>query len=268
MKKNKYTFLIVTPSYNQGSYIKKTINSVLSQDVSVKYIVMDGNSNDNTVDILKTYSNKIHWKSEKDRGQTDAINKGILFFKEYVKKQPVSKKYIFAYINSDDYYLPYALKRVVLAFDKNPKSQWVVGDYEVLSQKNNTFHNLLIVTWKNILKRIFSLSTLLVLNPIAQPSTFIRWEAVEKIGLFNTTLSYVMDYEYWLRLQKKFGNPYFLKEKISTFRIHDVSKGGSQFEKQFNEQYKIAKTFTNNYCILLLHRIHNWIIITLYRLTK
>lgn len=86
---------IITPSYNQGSFIKQTIDSVLNQNYqNLEYWVIDGGSTDKTVKILKSYGRKIKWISEKDKGQTDAINKGL-------KKITGD---IIAFINSDDYY--------------------------------------------------------------------------------------------------------------------------------------------------------------------
>ena len=91
---------IVTPSYNQGRFIEETILSVLNQDYpSIEYIVMDGGSTDQTLDILRKYTGRLTWYSEKDKGQSDAINKGLR----------LAKGEILAYLNSDDTYLPGAI---------------------------------------------------------------------------------------------------------------------------------------------------------------
>ena len=95
---------IVTPSYNQGRFIEETILSVLNQDYpNIEYIVMDGGSTDQTLEILRKYEERVTWFSEKDKGQTDAINKGLR----------LAKGEILAYLNSDDTYLPGAVTRAV-----------------------------------------------------------------------------------------------------------------------------------------------------------
>src|SRR5690606_33014626 len=92
---------VVTPSYNKGKFIKETIESVLSQDYpNIEYIVMDGGSTDETVDILKSYGDRIAWISEKDDGQADAVNKGIAR----------ARGEIIGWLNSDDTYLPGAVR--------------------------------------------------------------------------------------------------------------------------------------------------------------
>lgn len=264
----KYKFLIVTPSYNQGTFIKKTIQSVLSQDYACNYIVIDGGSTDNTVKVLKKFGTQLEWISEKDAGQTAAINKGIRKLADTIKKDTEPFEYIFAYINSDDYYLPGAFKTVVNEFEKDQEKSWLVGEYTIESVSHNLFHNILVKTWKTFLKLVYSKNLLLILNPIAQPSTFIKWKALKKNGIFNEKLRYVMDYEYWLRLQSKYGNPIFLSKCLSCFRIHEASKGGSQFKKQFKEQYDIARRFTKNTFLLALHKLHNWFTIQMYSIMK
>ncbi|MBE0685158.1 MAG: glycosyltransferase [Anaerolineaceae bacterium] len=111
---------IVTPSYNQGKYLEKTILSVLNQDYpNIEYFVMDGNSSDNSVEIIKKYSSRIaYWQSVKDQGQTDAINQG--FFK--------AKGQIFAWLNSDDTYEPYAVSQAVDYLLNHPDAGMVYGD--------------------------------------------------------------------------------------------------------------------------------------------
>ena len=111
---------IVTPSYNQAQFLERTILSVISQDYPcIEYIVMDGGSTDGSVNILEKYSQKItFWVSEKDKGQSDAINKGWRMAKgEYC-----------CYLNSDDMLAPSAISKIVSTFEKNPNAGVVYGD--------------------------------------------------------------------------------------------------------------------------------------------
>ncbi|MCC6986032.1 MAG: glycosyltransferase, partial [Anaerolineales bacterium] len=103
---------IITPSYNQAKYLEQTILSVLNQDhPRIEYIVMDGASTDGSVDIIKKYAGRlVHWESEKDKGQADAINKGFAR----------ATGEIIAWLNSDDYYLPGTIRTVVKVFEENP----------------------------------------------------------------------------------------------------------------------------------------------------
>ena len=107
-----------------------------------------------------------------------------------------------------------------------------------------------------------------ILNPIPQPAVFIRAEAVTEVGLFSEQLKYVMDYEYWLRLFRIFGPPIVLSQPLAAFRIHADSKGSTNFSAQFVEEYQIAKQFTNNWLALLMHWLHNQLILYVYRLIK
>src|ERR1039457_1571996 len=111
---------VITPSLNQAGYIEDTIRSVLSQKVNsgLEYLVMDGGSNDGTPDILKKYSDRLTWYSEKDRGQSDAVNKGI----------SLSGGEIIGWLNSDDLYLPGALQKVSDYFRAHPDGLWL---YEI-----------------------------------------------------------------------------------------------------------------------------------------
>lgn len=253
----KPKFSIIIPSYNQGKFITQTIDSILSQSYkNIEILVIDGGSTDETIDILKTYGDKIFWLSEKDRGQTHAINKGLA----------MAKGDIIAYLNSDDYYLEGSLERVANIFESNKGSLWCTGDYLIVDENGNTIQNL-IGKYKTFFRNRISLNILSVLNPINQPSTFLSKKLIDKVGLFNESLHYVMDYEYWLKAIQ-FQNPIIIQEKLSGFRIHTNSKGGSQYNKQFKEEFEIAKAYQKNSVMIFLHYLHNRLIQLVYAFIK
>ncbi|HEX7017939.1 MAG TPA: glycosyltransferase family 2 protein [Patescibacteria group bacterium] len=264
----RFHFCIVVPSYNQAQFISHTLSSLVSQkgDFSLSVLVRDGKSTDGTLEILKSYGSSIEWVSQPDDGQTDAINQGIAYFQQQSKKLR-KRNLIFAYLNSDDYYLPDALANVCQAFTNHPHQQWLVGDAVIVDESGQEIHKS-IRFYKQLWRALLSWRTLLVLNPIPQPATFIRWTAVEKTGPFNVNLQYVMDYQYWLRLYQVCGRPLLLQQSLAAFRIHTQSKGGSQFIKQFTEEFHIAQKYTSNPILLTLHRLHSFLIVTAYKWLK
>lgn len=250
-------FSIIIPSYNQGIYIAQTIDSILNQSYkNVEVLVIDGGSTDNTIEVLKNYGNRIYWLSEKDRGQTHAINKGLT----------LAKGNIITYLNSDDYYLDNTLEIIARTFSTNEGALWVTGDYVIVDEEGNKIQNA-IGKYKSFFRSMLSFNLLIVLNPIIQPSTFLSRALMEKIGLFNEDLHYVMDYEYWLKAMK-IEPPILVKDSLSAFRIHKHSKGGSQYRKQFAEELDVAKKFHNSPILLFLHLLHNKIIFIVYSIIK
>lgn len=248
---------VIVPSYNQSKFIGQTIDSILNQSYkNVEILVIDGLSTDNTVEVLKKYEEKIFWISEKDNGQTDAINKGI----------KLAKGEIITYLNSDDYYLENTLQITVKKFNENNGFLWLSGNY-IIVDENGTEIQSLIAKYKTFLRKFLSFNLLLILNPINQPSTFLTKKLIDKVGFFNVDLRYTMDYEYWLRAIKE-NRPLIVTNKLSAFRIHGQSKGGSQFEKQFTEEYEVAKKYCQNNFLLILHRFHNFLINLVYKIIK
>ncbi|HSW90191.1 MAG TPA: glycosyltransferase family 2 protein [Patescibacteria group bacterium] len=258
----KLPLTVVTPSYNQARFIQKTIVSVLSQKYAgLQYFVIDGKSTDATVDILKKYSGKLQWVSKKDKGQTDALNKGIR------KSKCTTSDGVFAYINSDDYYLPGAFAAVVEIFQKHPEVMWVVGDAKIVDERGKEIQSW--VRWyKSFFRLIYFPQLLGILNPLPQPAVFIRTRALKKVGLFNEKLHYTMDYQMWLRLQTIFGKPYFVDAVLAAFRIHGASKGTTAFEKQFVEQYEVSRQFFTSPLVKALQKLHNAIICSVYKELK
>lgn len=248
---------IVTPSFNQGHFIKETIDSVLNQNYpNLEYIVMDGGSTDDTVKILKSYGNKIQWISKKDKGQTDAINKGI-------KK---TNGEIVAYINSDDVMLPNTLHTVAEYFMKNEKAMWVSGDYFIIDAKGNKIQSF-VASYKKILRNYPYAWVLSIANFIIQPSTFWRRSLTKEIGFFREDLHYVMDFEYWMRAIQKYPL-HILPNHFSLFRIHGDSKGGALYAKQFAQEHEIVVEYVKNPVIRFLHKIHATLIVLSYKILK
>lgn len=233
---------VITPSFNQGHFIKETIESVLGQGYpDLEYIVMDGGSTDETVDILKSYGKRLVWVSEKDRGQSDAINKGI--------RRATGE--IIAYLNSDDLYEKGALESVAGYFSGHPASLWATGKCRIIDT-NGTEVRKPITAYKNFFLSRYSYKTLLVTNFISQPATFLRRRAFDEFGLFDEKQHRVMDYDFWLRIGR--GNPPgFINRYLASFRVHPGSKTSSSFNLTFKEELEVARKHTDSTVLNGLH---------------
>lgn len=153
---------IITPSYNQGLYLEKTIQSVLEQGYpNLEYIVLDAGSTDNSVEIIKKYSTSVtHWESKPDKGQADAIYRGF----------ELATGDVIAWINSDDYYLPGSLNAVGEYFIKNPETRWLIGNGFIVDENGRDILRCFTPPI-NFEKIIFCGA------PIIQPSVFISRQA-------------------------------------------------------------------------------------------
>jgi glycosyltransferase involved in cell wall biosynthesis len=219
---------IITPSYNQGHFIEETICSVLDQGYpNLEYIIMDGGSTDNSAEVIKKYEKHLtYWVSEKDKGQSDALNKGY--------KRATGD--VINWLNSDDYYYPGALKAVGGAF-ANPAVNIYCGISRIFGNKGEYFSNGTDVYAGNLEKTIGWAR-------IDQPETFFRKSCIDKIGFLDEQFHYIMDKELWIRYLLQYGLTGVVKDKtlIANFRIHDDSKTNQFHEKFSNETNKLYCT--------------------------
>lgn len=248
---------IITPSLNQGRFIEQTITSVLEQDYPyLEYIVIDGGSTDNTLEVLKKYSNKILWISEPDGGQSNAINKGLR----------MTSGDVVAYLNSDDIYEPGALQVVGRFFASHTKAAWLTGRCRLINQYGTEIRRG-ITLYKNFMLSTNNYQVLQVLDFISQPATFWRKKVFDEIGDFDDELDYAMDYDYSLRVGMK-HKLWVVNKYLASFRIHPSSKSGAYTIAQFEEDFQIAKKYSSSRLLLYLHAVHNSLIIRIYGFLK
>lgn len=202
------TVTIVTPSYNQGAYLRECVASVLGQDYPhLEYVIMDGGSTDESVRIIQGYAERIaHWESHPDAGQSDAINRGWR----------CGTGDIVAWMNADDCYLPGAVTAAVDYLDKHPEVDIVYGDYIATDENGSP-------SARGVPARPFDDEALRRTNFIPSGSAFMRADVVRRIGLLDVDLKFVMDWDYWLRASTCCSFA-FLPRALSNFRIHPAGR--------------------------------------------
>ncbi|QJW94104.1 glycosyltransferase [Frigoriglobus tundricola] len=198
---------IVTPSFNQGAFVRQTIDSVLAQDYPhIDYRVVDGGSTDETVAVLKSYGTRVRWVSEKDRGQAHAINKGMAEARGEIR----------AYLNSDDLLRPGAVRRVVEHFQTRPACDLVYG--------RDAFIDAAGAYVGMYPTADYSFAALADGCCISQPATFWRKRLADRIGPFDESLHLVMDYDYWLRADRAGGTLEHIPDVLAHTRLHRQTK--------------------------------------------
>jgi glycosyltransferase involved in cell wall biosynthesis len=197
---------VVTPSYNQGRFINQTIESVLSQNYPhLEYLVIDGGSTDDTVSILDSYGDRLSWISQPDSGQGHAINKGW--------RQ--GKGDVLAWLNSDDVYLPGAIRNGVDYLLRNPNISMVYGEAYHVAEDGGLINRYP--------TEPFDVGRLIDTCIICQPATFMRRTVIEDVGYLDESLKFCLDYELWIRISKKYSIGY-LSEYLAKSRLHAECK--------------------------------------------
>ncbi len=216
-------FSVITPSFQQGRFIERTIKSVLSQNIpDIEYVICDGGSTDETIEIIKRYEDRIKWISEPDQGQADAVNRGIA----------MTNGDIIAWINSDDIYYPNTFKIVQEIFINNPEVQIIYGAADHIDEHDQFIEDYPTEYW--------NYQRLMETCYICQPAVFFRRSMLEKFGLLDVSLNYCMDYELWLRYGK-YVSFYYIPQKLAGSRLYNQNKTLGQRELVYREIQKMLQ---------------------------
>jgi len=235
---------IVTPSFNQGRFLRRTIDSVLNQDYPhIEYLVFDGGSTDESSAMLSEYGDRFFWRSQPDHGQTDAINQGL--------RQ--ARGNVLAYLNSDDVLLPGAVSTAVAHLEKNPDWDLIYGNANHIDEKDATLNEYPTAD--------YDFERLLQSCCICQPATFWRRRVIERNGLFDESLHFAMDYEYWLRLARAGGTLVHVPEFLACSRWHPETKTLSARMHVYDEILEVSRRHADDasfsqYYAYWHHRCH------------
>ena len=214
---------VITPSFNQAAYIEETILSVLNQDYpQVEYIIVDGGSTDGSREIIERYADRLAWwVSERDRGQTDAINKGFAH----------AKGEILAWLNSDDTYLPGAIAEAAAFLEANPQAGMVYGDANLVDQQGTLLGKFPArQTDYRRLRRGYV--------HIPQQAAFFRASLWRQVGPLDPSFYFAMDYDLWVRLARLAPLCYHPRT-WANFRLHSAGKSVAADDRCWPEMLRV-----------------------------
>jgi len=204
-------------------FLQATIESVLTQDYPhIEYIVMDGGSNDGTVELLQSYGDRLHWVSEKDGGQADAVNRGF----------PKARGQIFTFLNADDTYLPGAVSAAVNTFQQHPDAGVIYGDAWYTAEDNSILERYPV--------QAYDAELLGSLCYICQPASFIRSDVFRQVGMLDPSLHLTLDYELWLRISKHY-RMVKVDQVLANSRMYGDNKTLSRRTETFHEVIQITR---------------------------
>ncbi len=243
---NQPYFSIIIPSLNQACYIQNAIESILRQEyIPFEIIIVDGGSQDGTLEILKNLRHEsIRWISEPDKGQANAINKGLR----------MSRGDIVAWLGADDEYEPGAFRKVARFFNENPEAVWVTGKCHIIDVHGKKVGKA-IAAYKHLLLSTRSRPLLSIVDYIPQPSTFFYRHLLEEVGYLDENLQYTMDYDLWLRISAKHPIQ-FLNAYLACFRSYPTSKTRQSAIKGVNEEFFMIRKHVRSPILLSLHFLH------------
>ncbi len=215
---------IITPSYNQAGFLEATIKSVLEQDYPrIEYIIMDGGSTDGSVNVIQKYADRLaYWESVKDKGQTDAINKGF----------NRASGDILAWINSDDTYNPKAVGEAVKFLIEHPEIAMVYADCNFINEHGD-------VIGKFASRQTDYAKLRRGYVHIPQQTMFFRSTYWKQLGPLDPSFYFAMDYDLWVRIAKQAPIQYLPGKTWANFRIHTSSKTNVNDERGWQEMLRV-----------------------------
>lgn len=224
---------IITPNYNMGEYLEDTIISVLSQNYpNIQYIIIDGGSTDNSLNIIKKYEKYLYyWISEPDKGQSQALNKGFI----------KSSGEIIGWINSDDILAEGAVDYVINNFLLSPEIDVIYGKVKRINAKGE--HVQTPILPKDLIE--FNKQSIIGESIVNQPGAFFRRLWIDRVGLLNENLHYSMDFEYWVRLVLAGAKFKRVPKELAYFRLNPKSKTVNQTINMAREHLDILGTILN-----------------------
>lgn len=219
---NKPLVSIITPSLNQGKYIEETIQSVLSQTYdNIEYIIMDGGSTDNTIDIIRKYEkdNRLKWLSNRDEGQYDAVNRGFM----------MARGHILGWINSDDLYTKDTVQKIVDVFNDRSAIDIVYGKLRSFMAKRKHKRIMFTISFSNRWLRRYCFT-----NPSV---TFIKASLIQREGILIDNSIYTFgDWDWFLRMSETSKRFYYLPEILGYFRIQPTSRIDTMNRKRVHSE--------------------------------
>ncbi|MCK6622840.1 MAG: glycosyltransferase [Calditrichaceae bacterium] len=241
---------IITPSYNNSRYIEDAIQSVVGQNYpDVEHLIIDGGSNDGTLDVLKKYPH-LKWISEKDEGQSDALNKGF----------KMATGDILGWLNADDYYQPGIFFKINDAYLNNPAIDFLYGEYQYVTED------------KQFVRKVTNCKfdkNMLFFYGCYIPSTasFFRRRIIEDGVLIDKNLKIIMDKDFFTRIAIKGYQFQFVSEVMASFRLREDNVGNKFFHKLREENIYYLTNYHNNFCYTKAYRFE-WKLRRYYYLFK
>jgi glycosyltransferase involved in cell wall biosynthesis len=216
---------IVTPSYNQAQYLEETIRSVLAQDYpNIEYMIVDGGSTDGSLEIIQRYADRLAWWiSEPDQGQTEALNKGFAH----------ASGEIYAWLNSDDTYLPGAVSEAVAGLLAHPEAAMVYGDANLIDQGGKVIGQF--PARQTDLRHLLRGSV-----HIPQQTTFFWGRLWKQVGPLDPTFYFAMDYDLWVRLAK-IAPLVYQPRRWANFRLHSTGKSIARDDRCYPEMLRVHR---------------------------
>lgn len=217
---------IAVPSFNQGRFLEQALGSIFEQDIPAEVFVMDGGSTDGSVDVIRRFEPRLAgWRSEPDEGQAAAINEGIA---------QGTAPYV-CWLNSDDFYYPGGLRRLVQLLASEPDCSLVYAKCWTVSKTGKkVFPYVTMPFWPWLFANFCF---------IAQPATLITRSCWEQLGGLDSKLELAFDYDLWWRIHHRSGKPAYLRSFVAATRAHESTKTATQTELHYKESMEVVRRF-------------------------